>query len=1207
MGFGRGWSIPLSCYNKANKVLSLSNGQSFKIEGNDNSNGEYDIPYRKLKDLRVFDVDKTQELKVIYKDGFVEFIDKNEGTLTRSISINGLEINFSYVYQNNRPVLSRVYDDAGSELTIERTKWVTTVRHNICNTLIREMSFEKLGSPQRLTTVKCSNLTTVFKYYFIKKSNYDVITDVISPSGMIESIIYHHEGHLLPGGAPIDKLPCVKEYRITPEDNQSPMVVIYEFSSKNYLGYNSGHLWSAGEDTLFKADKDYKYQSTEIINGRYKTVRTYNKYHLLDKTEYSRDEVIYKLEEYIYYADLEKGIAHQPAQYSLLKEQHTTYYHNSVSRLQIAAYLYDEYGNLLSRVEPDGSCTKWQFYPAEGEKDACPTAPNGMVSLLKCETYYPAGPANYSTPSPIRQIQLRYIQLPRLNRTNAYAEADYFVLLSEQRLPDSVVNFSYYDDVRQPLHHGRIKMELLEVNGHQLSTELSYEFGDTTLVTSRTLTTHDGLILSASEAVRYQDGRVIEKINAEGVVSRTNYDELGRVIQDIFAPGSEYEAITRYEYSVGSGINNITRVDPKDNKQVQHFNNTGKPIRLEMSDEQGVLKEVKRCEYDAFGLLVTQHETDYLHDSVTLTTNFEYDEHGEVSKIVHPDGRVELIEQDLVGLVTHYHMPKLMSTLTRYNLSGQEVYKETLDADGDTLARTKYVYDGFGNLLSTEDTQGRITRMTYDQSDRLLRIDKTINGELLSQQMHYANFTTDALVTKILVNSVELGRREYDGLARLISEQSSAAGTQRFSYSPHSLMPTQKTTALGNNITMVNDAHLQVVMQRTGQENSTTGNYTYDKLTGQLLGDGNHHTQQMRQYNRLGQLIIEGVQYIDGSTQQATYSYSLQGQILSKTDFFGVETTYHYDEFGRITRVMAGGGETALSYDVFSRPIKFETRDEYNKVEIELTLNALGLEGFRRVLLNDTEAFTLEQVFNQDLQIVEKIHKEQGQTTVETMAYDDLHRLVEYRCDGSNHPHDEQGHGILAQHFSYDLFGNVTEVNSEFIDNESNQGTNQASYIYDKRSPVRLLSITNTHPLYPQTQVFHYDAGGNLLLDEQGCEYHYNELGKIAKVAKEGEVISEYHYSAIGEVVSQHNETALIHLYYQGDALVNELCNGVSSHYLGIAGATSSRMVRNQHDGSHIQQLSIPNAQGSVVASVTTNTASVSDYATRQYMPYGQG
>ncbi|WP_249339522.1 MULTISPECIES: RHS repeat protein [unclassified Vibrio] len=1210
IGFGQGWNIALSSFDKDRNYLYLSSGQSFEIKFNTDK-GEYDIPYRKLKDLRVFYLNSTQEIKVVHKDGTLEFIDYQKGTLTRVVSNHGLDINFQYDFPQNYPVLKRIFDNTGRELLIDRNdKLKTKITHQFNGNTYQNIVFEKygLGGIERLSRIIFldDNQETSIEYNVAVGEHYDVIARVTHASGMIEEITYNNYGHQLPLGAPVGTCPYVVEYRMIPGDNQDFLTIQYSFSTKNYLGYGSDQSWVEGQDTLFKVQNDYKFVSAEIINGQQKIVRTYNKYHLLEKAEYIQNGTTYKLEENNYYAELDKGIDQQPAQYSLLKAQHITYYHNSDSRRQSTTYSYDEYTNPLSQIEPDGSRTVWQYYPAKGENDACPPEPNGMVSLLKSETHYPSNTTHSEQP---RQTLQRYIKLSKLNRSSAYAEADYFVLLSEQQLPDKKVHFSYHNDVKKPLHYGRIKQELQEVNGYQRSTELSYEFGDTTLMTSSTLTTHDGLTLSASETIRYQDGQVIEKINAEGVVSRANYDELGRVIQDIFAPNTEYEAITRYKYSVNSGNNSITTIDPKGNKQTQHFNNAGKLIRLEMSDVQSALRIVKRCEYDSFGLLVTQHETDYLHDSVplTLTTKFEYDMHGEVSKIVHPDGRVELIEQDLARLVTHYRIPELMSTHTRYNLSGQEVYKETLDADDYTLAKTKYVYDGFGNLLSTEDTQGRITRMSYDKSDRLLRIDKTIAGELVSQQMYYANFTTDTLVTKMQVNGIELGRREYDGLARLTHEQSSAAGTQRFSYPQHSLMPTQTTTALGNNITMVNNAYLQVMTQRAGQEETTGSHYTYDKLTGQLLEDANQYTQRACQYNCLGQLILESVQYIDGTKQKANYSYSLQGQLLSKTDFFGVETTYHYDEFGRIQHVVTGRSETVLSYDAFSRPIKFETGDGSNKVEIMLTLNALGLEGFRRVLLNDTEAFTLEQVFNQDLKIVEKIHQEQGQTTIETMTYDDLHRLVEYRCDGPNHPNDELGHSILAQHFSYDLFGNITEVNSELVDKEGNPGINRAQHIYDKNSPVRLLTITNTHPNYPPKLVFNYDTAGNLLLDDQGREYRYNELGQIAQVAKDGEIISEYYYNSIDEVVCQRNETALIHLYYQGDALVNELCNGMSSHYHSVAGAATSRTVHNQYEDIQTKQMLIHNAQGSVLASVTANAESTSDYATRQYTAYGQG
>ncbi|PNQ51705.1 hypothetical protein C1141_21265, partial [Vibrio agarivorans] len=62
-GFGRGWTLPMSQYDKDKDVLALSTGQSFQLEWSDGSD-EATIPYRKLKDIRVFWISQTDEIQV---------------------------------------------------------------------------------------------------------------------------------------------------------------------------------------------------------------------------------------------------------------------------------------------------------------------------------------------------------------------------------------------------------------------------------------------------------------------------------------------------------------------------------------------------------------------------------------------------------------------------------------------------------------------------------------------------------------------------------------------------------------------------------------------------------------------------------------------------------------------------------------------------------------------------------------------------------------------------------------------------------------------------------------------------------------------------------------------------------------------------------------------------------------------------------------
>ncbi len=682
------------------------------------------------------------------------------------------------------------------------------------------------------------------------------------------------------------------------------------------------------------------------------------------------------------------------------------------------------------------------------------------------------------------------------------------------------------------------------------------------------------------------------------------YDAIGRPVQETYAPGSIHEAATHYQYCVGDGANSITTTNPQGGRLTQQLNNAGKVIAVLASDAAGQTREISRSQFDAFGLLIQQTETDWLEGTpLSLTTRYEYDARGEVSRVLHPDGREERFEQDLTTLTAHYEMVGLLTVDTTFTPAGQELSKRTLTADGTSLAYSESRYDGYGNIIEGKDTKGRITSMRYDNADRLVAIEKNIDGQALIQTMQYAPFSMNTLTTKIAVNDITLGQRQYDGLARLVSEQSASSTTQHRYPSAASLLPSEKVTAEGVSIHIDNNVYLQSPQSIAGPSEAMA--YQYAPVSGELIGDANINNQQVRQYNTLGQMISESMQYSDGTTASSSYQYSMRGKLLSKTDCFGQQTHYTYDPFGRQNDVrttsVTGNTSTKLTYDQYSRPIKFEMDDGRNITVVALTLNKKGLEEQRVVSINGIETFTLTQEFNDDLQPIQKVHSEASAITRENMEYDDLQRLIGYRSEGPNSPQDEHGNVILGQAFSYDIFGNITQV----ITNFKNGGRNEARFTYVEDNPVQLASMTNSHPQYVSHVAFHYDAAGNLLNDEQGREYQYDELGQMARVSQQGVSLSHYSYNALGQVVSQRHNDALIHLYYQGDALTNEYCDGVYSTYQGITGAVTGRTV---HDnGLSQQQVLIPNAQGSIISTLATTPDGESSYQQRRYTPYGEG
>ncbi|MPY23761.1 RHS repeat protein [Shewanella sp. YLB-07] len=1203
-GFGRGWGLALSRFNKSMNILSLSTGQSFQIVWNSEKN-EYDMPYRKIKDMRIFYLDATRELKVVYKGGRQDYIDYEDGTLSRSISPQGLAIQFEYGYFNNESVLWRIYDDAGRELIIDwwTNKWQSVLEHRFDNHIYQRVLFDKIGggSDIRLSSITLPEHTSHIdiEYRYVQSNGFDLIERVTHASGMIEEMTYLDNGHSLPNGAPLSTVPYVTEYRNSPGKNQPALFITYSYSDTNYLGFASDRAWVFGEDTLFKAHQKYQYTSTEIINGSQSILRVYNKYHLLDRAEYRKEGNLYLKEENEYFANLDIGIEYQPATYSFVKEHKNIYYQDGASKAYTISYNYDDYGNQTYIKQVDGTEIIRAFYPAFGEGDNCPAEPNAMVALLKRESFLPACTTHGETP---RHVDMTYMSLPTLNHSN-----EYFVVLKRQISQDNSVQLDYYRHRDNRYEYGRLYTQSTTVNGQTSSISYRYDFAGSRLTTTQGIIAHDGLTASTSDTITCLDGQSIEYVNAENIKMVSTYDDIGRKLTSTVAPETEYVASVKYHYEVGSGINALTTTDAKGNRQVQHFNNAGKNIKAQQTDKNGVLRNISEHHYDAFGLFVTQTDIDWLGDTpLSLTTGYKYDDHGNINKVTHPDGRVESIIQNRVTLTTNYDIVGLLKEVTVYNESGLEISKETLDADNNQLAKTSYHYDGYANLLETADTNNHLTKQGYDSNDRVIIVDREIDNQTVTQTLQYANFSTDELPTDIKMNDISLGQRQYDGFSRMVQEESGTM-MRRFHYTGPSMMPSEQETPHGDTVTFDHNKYLQVPLSMNITGSSDLASiYGYDKVTGSLKQTLNQSGLQGFDYNRLGQLVSESVQLNDGTERTAYYDYSLMGLLLSKEDYFGHVTVYRYDRYSRLeTVVSTESGQsttTNLSYDDYSRPRQYDTSNGDDTVSITLVLNAMGMEARRIVTVNGVEEFSITQTFNTDLQIKEKIYQEGTEITTEIMTYDELHRLDAYTCSGPNAPQDEYGHVITAQSFQYDVYGNITQANSTFI----NGASNTSIFTYAVDNPVQLKSMTNTHESYTASVSFDYDAAGNLLSDEQGREYQYNSLDQMETVSQDGQTLSQYHYDAIGQVVSQTNDENLIYLYYQGKQLANEFSEAVHTCYQRVGGAAVSRTVNAQGNAQH--QFLIPNAQGSILTTLAeTETSDARTKQTRQYTPYGEG
>jgi YD repeat-containing protein len=232
---------------------------------------------------------------------------------------------------------------------------------------------------------------------------------VISPTGLVEEIAYDSSGHKLPPKAPMDAIPYVVQYTVKLGNGQPNIVTSYEFSDKNYLGYDGGFEWGDDQDNLYRTSQDYEYSSTMTVDGGTLTTNVYNHFHLLVSSERRKPgKGPHRVTQTIdYYAQIPGDFEDQVPQFQLPKMTETRYEDSSTgaTRTEKTAQEYDEWGNPTRVTQADGIEIRRTYYDPSGDESeesshsdsgdvGCPPDPHGFKRYLKTETVLPA-PSGY--------------------------------------------------------------------------------------------------------------------------------------------------------------------------------------------------------------------------------------------------------------------------------------------------------------------------------------------------------------------------------------------------------------------------------------------------------------------------------------------------------------------------------------------------------------------------------------------------------------------------------------------------------------------------------------------------------------------------------------------------------------------------------------------------------------------------------------------
>ncbi|EFM8550499.1 RHS repeat protein [Escherichia coli] len=271
--------------------------------------------------------------------------------------------------------------------------------------------------------------------------------------------------------------------------------------------------------------------------------------------------------------------------------------------------------------------------------------------------------------------------------------------------------------------------------------------------------------------------RVVKKEHADGSITRSEYDEAGRLKAQTDAAGRR----TEYRLHMASG--KLTSVILPDGRTVRYGYNSQRQV-TSVTYPDGLRSS---REYDEKGRLAAEtsrsgETTSYsyddpaselptgIQDATGSTKQMAWSRYGQLLAFTDCSGYTTRYEYDRYGQQIAVHREEGISTYSSYNPRGQLVSQK--DAQGREI---RYEYSAAGDLTATVSPDGKRSTIEYDKRGRPVSV--TEGG--LTRSMGY-----DA-AGRITVLTNENGSQStfrYDPVDRLTEQRGFDGRTQRYHY-----------------------------------------------------------------------------------------------------------------------------------------------------------------------------------------------------------------------------------------------------------------------------------------------------------------------------------------------------------------------------------------------------------------------------------------
>jgi RHS repeat-associated protein len=880
------------------------------------------------------------------------------------------------------------------------------------------------------------------------------------------------------------------------------------------------------------------------------------------------------------YHDQEVSFDNQPPQFQLPKNVTTRWALQSdanQTRTEVETTVFNEFGNLTERILANGMRETSEYYPKEATP-GCPADPERFVRNLKEKTVYPAESGQGSA-TIVRTLNT-YQALPALR--SALDAADWLVVAEEivtssegkRFTPLQYTQRTYNNERDKPELHGRPKSQTETLNQHttttgfEYSTPLSRLAGETVDQTIETLTGFDGSTKVVTLEQSLFTGKPLVVPDVNGVLVRSEYDALNRVIKETVAPGTPHAASREYRYTLTTaqgqqasqqmtdvkGIKTLTLMDGLNRPLLEQCWTPGQPV--------GQYRNTWSAQYDNIGNVSRETEYDWLDTgelerNLELTSSFGYDDWGEQCRVVGPDGVATVTERSPFGLngarettwqETLADPPvKTGQSITELNASNKPDSVTRKDVSGATVGALYYTYDGLGNCTEQQHRLSTGTLSTTYVFDAFGRMTSTClpGGDVINRS--FADHSTSELPINLQVQPANqslpastVGTQVFDGLERL-TELQVGPRFEQYKYTEDKIQPSQRISPSGQIFDYSYTLELTSqpsAIQINGNADEKV-NYTYNNQTALITGTEKTPgvPENTYAYDSFGHLQFESRADASGKGRDTHYSSSRHGRQITRSVTDGFETSYEYDDCGRVAKVNQGNLEADFAYNEFGQLCQSSTRHGAKSLITEFEYDSLSRETKRTMTLTGQPVRTLSQVWYDDDHLHSREQHIGGQSSYkETFIYDQRGRLEEYTCTGDDLPKDAYGNRIKSQAFRFDPLDNITRCISEFADDPD---VDVARFTYADDDTCQLTKMTHSHASYPQETEFSYDADGHLLNDQAGHKLSYNSQGRLLEVkSATDQPIIAYRYDGHDDLVAVQKATGSeTQRFYQGYSL----------------------------------------------------------------------